>query len=109
DQVATLEGVTKRYGKRTVHDHVNLTIRRGERWCVMGKNGAGKSTLLKMVAGALPPDEGAVKLGASLQMGYFAQQSLDILDPELTVEEQLQKTFPLESIGALRSLAGAFQ
>src|SRR5947208_9427453 len=67
--VATLEDVTKGYGKRTVHDHVNLVIRRGERWCVMGKNGAGKSTLLKMVAGALTPDEGAVKLGASLYMG----------------------------------------
>src|SRR6476660_9587358 len=66
DQVATLEGVTKRYGKRVVHDHVNLNIRRGERWCVMGKNGAGKSTLLKMIAGATQPDEGTVTLGASL-------------------------------------------
>ena len=109
DQVATLEGVTKRYGKRTVHDGVNLTIRRGERWCVMGKNGAGKSTLLKMIAGATQPDAGEVKLGASLKMGYFAQQSLELLDPELTIEEQLQKDFPLESIGALRGLAGAFQ
>src|SRR6478672_10490287 len=61
DQVAMLEGVTKRYGKRTVHDRLNLTVRRGERWCVMGKNGAGKSTLLKMIAGAVEPDEGAVK------------------------------------------------
>ena len=43
DQVAMLEGVTKAYGTRVVHDGVNLTIRRGERWCVMGKNGAGKS------------------------------------------------------------------
>src|SRR6187397_446798 len=109
DQVATLEGVTKRYGKRTVHDGVNLNIRRGERWCVMGKNGAGKSTLLKMIAGATPPDDGTIKLGASLKMGYFAQQSLDLLDPELTIEEQLQKDFPAESIGALRNLAGAFQ
>jgi ATPase subunit of ABC transporter with duplicated ATPase domains len=109
EQVATLAGVTKRYGARIVHDHVNLTIRRGERWCVMGKNGAGKSTLLKMVAGALTPDEGTVTLGASLQMGYFAQQSLDILDPALTIEEQLQKDFPHESIGVLRNLAGAFQ
>jgi ATPase subunit of ABC transporter with duplicated ATPase domains len=50
-----------------------------------------------------------VKLGASLKMGYFAQQSLDLLDPDLTIEEQLQKDFPAESIGALRSLAGAFQ
>ena len=109
EQVATLEGVTKAYGTRVVHDRLSMTIRRGERWCVMGKNGAGKSTLLKMVAGTLAPDEGNVTLGASLKMGYFAQQALDLLDPDLTIEEQLQRDFPLESIGVLRSLAGAFQ
>ena len=94
EQVAVLEGVTKKYGKRVVHDGLNLLIRRGERWCVMGKNGAGKSTLLKMVAGQIAPDAGDVKLGASLQMGYFAQQSLDLLDPDLTIKEQLEKDFP---------------
>src|SRR3954449_1723035 len=109
DQVAVLERVSKAYGRRIVHDGLNLIIRRGERWCVMGKNGAGKSTLLKMVAGQVPPDGGQVKLGASLNMGYFAQQSLDVLDPDLTIEEQLRKDFPDESIGALRNLAGAFQ
>jgi len=109
EQVAVLEGVTKQYGRRVVHDGLNLIIRRGERWCVMGKNGAGKSTLLKMVAGQLAPDAGRVKLGASLAMGYFAQQSLDLLDPDLTIEEQLRKDFPDESIGVLRNLAGAFQ
>ena len=109
DQVATLECVTKAYGRLVVHDSVSLTIRRGERWCVMGKNGAGKSTLLKMVAGVLPPDSGTVRLGASLKMGYFAQQALDLLDPDLTIEEQLQADFPHESIGVLKSLAGAFQ
>jgi ATPase subunit of ABC transporter with duplicated ATPase domains len=109
DQVATLEHVTKSYGRRVVHADLSLTIRRGERWCVMGKNGAGKSTLLKMVAGTIQPDGGAVKLGASLKMGYFAQQALDLLDPDLTVEEQLRKDFPHESIGALKNLAGAFQ
>jgi ATPase subunit of ABC transporter with duplicated ATPase domains len=109
EQVAVLEAVTKTYGRRTVHDGLNLTIRRGERWCVMGKNGAGKSTLLKMVAGQVAPDGGRIRLGASLQMGYFAQQSLDLLDPSLTIEQQLQKDFPDESIGALRNLAGAFQ
>src|SRR5207237_4103242 len=87
---------------------LNLNVRRGERWCVMGKNGAGKSTLLKMVAGTLAPDSGSVRPGASLTMGYFAQQALDLLDPDLTIEEQLQRDFPNESIGSLRSLAGAF-
>jgi ATPase subunit of ABC transporter with duplicated ATPase domains len=109
EQVAVLEGVTKKYGKRVVHDGLSMTIRRGERWCVMGKNGAGKSTLLKMVAGAVAPDEGAIKLGASLEMGYFAQQALDLLNPDFTIAEQLQHDFPHESIGALRNLAGAFQ
>jgi ATPase subunit of ABC transporter with duplicated ATPase domains len=109
EQVAQLEGLTKAYGERVVHDQLSMTIRRGERWCVMGRNGAGKSTLLKMVAGAVAPDEGEVKLGASLKMGYFAQQALDLLDPDLTIEEQLRKDFPLESIGVLRNLAGAFQ
>jgi ATPase subunit of ABC transporter with duplicated ATPase domains len=109
EQVAVLEDVSKAYGRRVVHDGLNLTIRRGERWCVMGKNGAGKSTLLKMVAGEATPDRGQVRLGASLKMGYFAQQSLDLVDPDLTVEEQLRKDFPHESIGALRNLAGAFQ
>ncbi|HET9704078.1 MAG TPA: ATP-binding cassette domain-containing protein, partial [Vicinamibacterales bacterium] len=97
------------YGKRTIYDGFNMTIRRGERWAVMGRNGAGKTTLLKMLAGQLPPDNGEVRLGASLKMGYFAQQSLDLLDPDLTILEQLQKDFPREGLGALRSLAGAFQ
>jgi len=108
DQVAMLEGVTKAYGTRVVHHGVNLTIRRGERWCVMGKNGAGKSTLLKMIAGQTTPDAGDIRLGASLQMGYFAQQSLEVLNPALTIEEQLMNDFADESIGTLRSLAGAF-
>jgi len=109
EQVAVLDGVTKAYGRRVVHDGLNMIIRRGERWCVMGKNGAGKSTLLKMVAGHVAPDSGEIRLGASLKMGYFAQQSLDVLDPSLTIEEQLIKDFPNESIGVRRSLAGAFQ
>src|SRR5215218_4980458 len=109
DQVAVIDGIHKAYGKRIIYDGLSLTIRRGERWCVMGRNGAGKTTLLKMIAGALPPDSGAIKLGASLQMGYFAQQALDLLNPDLTVWEQIEKDFPQESIGALRNLLGAFQ
>ena len=109
DQVAVAEDVSKAFGARVIYDHLNATIRRGERWCVMGKNGAGKTTLLKMVAGVLDPDHGSVKLGASVKLGYFAQQALDLLDPDLTIEEQLQKDFPNESIGVLRNLAGAFQ
>jgi ATPase subunit of ABC transporter with duplicated ATPase domains len=109
DQVVALEHVAKAYGRHVIYDGLSLTIRRGERWCVMGRNGAGKTTLLKMVAGVLAPDAGEIRLGASLKMGYFAQAALDILDPDLTIDEQLQKDFPRESMGTLRNLAGAFQ
>jgi ATPase subunit of ABC transporter with duplicated ATPase domains len=109
DQVAVLENLRKSYGARAIYDGFNLTIRRGERWAVMGRNGAGKTTLLKMIAGATEPDSGDVRLGASLSMGYFSQQSLDVLNPELTIIEQLQQDFPKDGLGSLRSLAGAFQ
>jgi ATPase subunit of ABC transporter with duplicated ATPase domains len=107
--VAVLENLHKRYGERVIYEGFNLIIRRGERWAVMGRNGAGKTTLLKMIAGAAEPDAGNVRLGASLNMGYFAQQSLDVLNPDLTIIEQLQRDFPHDSLGSLRTLAGAFQ
>ena len=108
EDVAMLSGVSKAYGERVVYDGFDFVIRRTERWCVMGRNGAGKTTLLKLVAGVLDPDHGTVRLGAGLKVGYFAQQSLEQLDPGLNVFEQMQRTFPMEGQGMLRNLLGAF-
>ena len=108
NDVVTLAGVSKRYGERRVHDGLDLEVRRGERWCVMGTNGAGKSTLLKLVVGVLQPDAGEVKLGASLKLGYFAQSALEILDPDLTVWQQIDGAFPTATTPSKRSLLGAF-
>ena len=109
DDVAILEKLSKGYGERRLYTGFDFLIRRGERWCIMGVNGAGKTTLLKMVAGVLPPDGGTMRLGASVKLGYFSQQALDLLDPELTVLEQVQKDFPAAGLGVLRALVGAFQ
>jgi ATPase subunit of ABC transporter with duplicated ATPase domains len=109
DDVSILEKLSKGYGARRLYTDFDFLIRRGERWCVMGVNGAGKSTLLKMVAGMLQPDAGSVRIGASVKLGYFSQQALDVLDPELTVLEQVQKDFPAAGLGVLRALVGAFQ
>ncbi len=109
EDVAICKGVSKAYGARTIYRDFDFEVRRGERWAVMGQNGAGKSTLLKMLAGAITPDAGAVKIGPSVVMGYFAQQSLDVLDPGLTVLDQLNRQFPLAGEGTKRNLLGAFQ
>jgi ATPase subunit of ABC transporter with duplicated ATPase domains len=108
DDVARLARVAKAFGARRVLAGLDLLIRRGERWCVMGANGAGKSTLLKLAAGQLAPDSGAVTLGANVKLGYFAQHALDLLDPEASVWETLHDAFPRASIGSLRTLAGCF-
>jgi len=108
DDVASLAHVKKAYGSRTIYEGLDLTIRRRERWCVMGVNGAGKSTLLKLIAGDTSPDSGSVQIGAAVKMGYFAQHAMDLLDGEHTVFETLEHAFPTAGQGALRTLAGCF-
>jgi ATPase subunit of ABC transporter with duplicated ATPase domains len=108
DDVVKIEGLRKAYGERVVFDGLDLVIRRGERWCVMGANGAGKTTLLRLVAGVAEPDAGSVALGAALRLGYFAQHSMELLDGDATVYETLEAAFPEASVGSLRTLAGCF-
>ncbi len=108
NDVLTLKGVGKGFGGRTVHGNVDLDVRRGERWAIMGENGAGKTTLLKLMAGVLKPDAGAVTVGASVSLGYYAQHQMEQLDGELTILEQLDAAFPQAGQASLRALAGAF-
>jgi ATPase subunit of ABC transporter with duplicated ATPase domains len=108
EDVVSLKKVQKGYGKRRIYEGFDFTVRRRERWCVMGINGAGKSTLLKLVAGSTPPDDGTVALGGSVKMGYFAQHAMDLLEGERTVFQSLQDSFPQAGQGSLRALAGCF-
>ncbi len=108
DDVVKLDGVKKAYGSRVIYDGLDLLIRRKERWCVMGVNGAGKSTLLQLVAHAAEPDAGRVTVGASVKLGYFAQHSMELLDPGSSVWDMLIGKFPRASVGSLKTLAGVF-
>ena len=108
EDVASLKGVHKRYGSRTIYDGLDFMVRRRERWCVLGINGAGKSTLLKLIAGATEPDDGKVTVGGSVKLGYFAQHAMDLLEGERTVFQSLEDRFPQAGQGSLRTLAGCF-
>jgi ATP-binding cassette subfamily F protein 3 len=72
-------------------------------------NGAGKSTLLKIIAGQTAATSGRVTVGASVDVGYFSQNSLDVLDPKSTVLEEVHSRIPTASIGYVRNLLGAFK
>ncbi len=108
DDVVRLQGVHKSYGSRSIYAGLDFSVRRRERWCVMGINGAGKSTLLKLVTETAKPDAGSVALGGSVKLGYFAQHAMDLLDGEATIFQDLEASFPQAGQGSLRALAGCF-
>ena len=85
----TREKASKSYGDKKVYDHLDLEITRGQKICLVGQNGAGKSTLLKMLAGVLEPDQGERRLGHQVQVGYFSQTRLDVLNPERSVFDEV--------------------
>jgi len=87
--VLRLDGVSVGYGERVLVRDINQIIRRGERIALIGENGAGKSTLVKTIIGQLAPLAGEVRLGASVKVGYFAQEQ-DVLDSTSTPLKTLQ-------------------
>lgn len=94
--------------QKRVLSHVGGMVKRLNKIAVVGVNGAGKSTLLKMIAGHTEPTEGKLTLGASLEMGYFAQSSLDLLDPNKTVLEQVSEALVHLNVNQVRTLLGCF-
>ena len=93
---------------KSVFNGVSGIIRRQNKVAVVGVNGAGKSTFLKVIAGQTDPTSGSVNLGANVELGYFSQHAMEVLEPKKTVFETLQDAMPLSNIGVIRNLLGAF-
>jgi ATP-binding cassette subfamily F protein 3 len=113
DDVAVFEGLSKSWelpdgGVHPVFSGASGIIRRGNKIAVVGVNGAGKSTFLKTLAGLTEPSGGIVNLGAGVELGYFSQHAMEVLDPKKTVFETVQDAMPLANIGVIRNLLGAF-
>ena len=90
-----------------VFDHVNLTIKRGEKVAFVGKNGEGKSTLVKCIMGEIPFD-GQLKVGHNVQIGYFAQNQAQLLDENLTVFQTIDYVAKGEIRLKINDILGAF-
>ena len=87
-RVIEARGIAKSFGDRVILRPFDLRVTRGERIALVGPNGAGKTTLLRMLTGELEPDEGAVRIGAKVEMAVF-DQNRAALDPEMTLWETL--------------------
>ena len=106
--VAKAERVTKRYGNAKVLENVDFEILRGERIAFVGQNGQGKTTLAKILVGAEPATSGNTTLGHNVQIGYYAQNQAETLDPKITLLETMEKYAPPEMRTKLRSTLGGF-
>ena len=107
-EVISLKNLSKSYADNVVYQGVNLTLTRGDRVALVGPNGAGKTTLLKILAGVLPFDSGHRKTGHNVITTYYAQHVLELLNPNLTLLEELQHAAPTESDQNLRNTLGGF-
>ncbi len=94
--------------EKHVFSGVSGVVRRLDKIAVVGVNGAGKSTLLKTICGQTESSTGNVSLGASVHVGYFSQHSLEVLNPENTIYDEVHNLIPQSTIGFVRNLLGAF-
>jgi ATP-binding cassette subfamily F protein 3 len=106
--VLELEHAAKRYGDIVVYDGIDLRLERGERVALVGPNGAGKTTLVKLLAAAEPLTAGKRTVGHNVELGYFAQDQANVLDPQKTVLAEMMSVAPYDMVPRLRDILGAF-
>ena len=106
--VASCRNVTKHYENIEVFNNMDMVVERGQKIGLVGHNGAGKSTLLKMLAGIEPVTSGVVRIGSNVDSAYYAQHQLEILNPNETVFESIQKVSQGWSETQMRTYLGSF-
>lgn len=106
--VLRIRGLSKAYGEKQVIGTFSLEVERGQKLALVGPNGAGKSTLMRIVAGAERSFEGELIFGANILVGYFSQESAELMASDSTVEEEAESVCPFEMLPKLRNLLGAF-
>ncbi|BCH24064.1 energy-dependent translational throttle protein EttA [Mesorhizobium sp. L-8-3] len=86
--VIEVEGLTKGFGDRLLIEDLSFKLPPGGIVGVIGPNGAGKTTLFKMITGQEKPENGSIRVGETVKLGYV-DQSRDALDPNKTVWEEI--------------------
>ncbi|MBQ3037365.1 MAG: ABC-F family ATP-binding cassette domain-containing protein [Lachnospiraceae bacterium] len=107
NDVLSVENLAKSYGDRTLFSNVSFEIKRGEHIALIGQNGTGKTNILKIINGLIEADNGNVKLGTNVTIGYFDQQSR-VLDENKTVFDEISDTYPKLTQTEIRNVLAAF-
>ena len=106
--VAEIKEVGKAFGEKRIFSDATFTIERGQKIALVGRNGEGKTTMARMIIGELEQTEGTIKLGANVNIGYYAQNQDDLMDGEFTVFDTLDRVAVGDIRTRLRDILGAF-
>ncbi len=106
--VAEIDEAGMSFGSKHVFSGANFVIEKGDRIALVGRNGEGKTTLARMLVGQLTPTEGSVRLGANVNIGYYAQNQDDLMDGDFTVYDTLDRVAVGDIRTRLRDILGAF-
>ena len=106
--VAEVKEVGKAFGEKRIFSGAEFTIERGQKIALVGRNGEGKTTFARMLIGELEATEGSIKLGANVNIGYYAQNQDDLMDGEFTVFDTLDRVAVGDIRTRLRDILGAF-
>ena len=106
--VADIKEVGKAFDTKRIFSGAEFTIERGQKIALVGRNGEGKTTFARMLIGELEPTEGTIKLGANVNIGYYAQNQDDLMDGEFTVFDTLDRVAVGDIRTRLRDILGAF-
>lgn len=107
NDVLTIEGLSKSYGSLKLFSNIDFEVKRGEKVAIIGNNGTGKTTILKIITGSVDADAGDVQLGSKVHIGYY-DQAMQLLDPEKTLFDELQDTYPHMDNTTVRNILAAF-
>lgn len=107
NDVLRVEGLSKSYGSLNLFKDINFEIKRGEKVAIIGNNGTGKTTILKIITGSVSPDEGNIYFGSKVHVGYYDQE-MQTLNPEKTLFDELQDTYPNLDNTTIRNILAAF-
>lgn len=107
NEVVLARDLCKRYGDKTLFEHLSFLIEKREHVFIYGHNGCGKSTLLRMIAERLRPDSGRVELGYNVTVGYYDQENQHLSDDK-TVLDEIWDAYPSLTQNEVRGALARF-
>lgn len=107
EDVLHIENLAKSFGALTLFKGLSCNIKRGEHVAIIGDNGTGKTTILKIINELIPPDEGLIRLGTNVEIGYYDQEH-QVLHMDKTLFDEISDEYPTLTGTQIRNTLAAF-